>query len=63
MATHCEVWLASSAVATLVISQGDFGYFLLQQGPHIQAEQPFGGSFVPLPVPYRIWEVKRGTGR
>lgn len=63
MATHCEVWLASSAVATLVVSQGGFGYFLLLRGPHIQTEQPIGGSFVPLPVPSRMWEMKRGPGR
>lgn len=60
MATHCEVWLASSAVSTLFISQGDFGYFLLLREPHIQTEQPIGGSSTPQPVPSRTWSVPGG---
>lgn len=50
MATHCEAWQASSAVSRLFVSQGDFGYFLLLQGPHRETEQSIGGWSIPHPI-------------
>lgn len=59
MATHCEAWQASRAVGRLFVSQGDFRYFLLLQGPHIEKEQSIVPSFNSLDAPYpiaaRVW--------
>lgn len=50
MATHYEAWQASCAVGRLFISQRDFGYLLLLQGPHIEMEQSIGGCSIPHPI-------------